>query len=528
MSALGGLRFIEEVNDKEEHHHTPRHRDSPVELPRSLKSALKRDQFSNLGTSSPGLTELEEYSWGETSHVNVNPYSIPGTPSGKWSPTGIQTPAGAITPKTPNELEMSLPPTPKESEAANIAHSIMKPYMNRFRYATACVTCFLNGMNDGAPGALIPYMEEYYHIGYAIVSLVFISNALGYIVAAPMVHALDSRFGRSKVLMTAECIRSLAYIAMVCTPSFPVIVVAFFFVGLAMATGLALNNVFCVNLVDSTTALAGYHGSYGIGATISPLIGTALVSHGILWSRFYFITIVLSIGNFFLAGWSFKNYAADLPTRLISALQQTVSRMSEENPSKMRILKNALKNRTTILGALFTFAYQGAEVAISGWVISYLITYRDGDPSKVGYVSAGFWAGITLGRFTLVHQAHRIGEKYFVSALTAGALIFQLLVWLIPNVIGEAVACALLGYLLGPIAPTSTAIFSKLLPRSIQMSSLSFVSAMGSSGGAIWPFMTGLIAQSAGTFVLHPICIGLYVVMLAFVALLPRVGKRVE
>jgi hypothetical protein len=30
-------------------------------------------------------------------------------------------------------------------------------------------------------------------------------------------------------------------------------------------------------------------------------------------------------------------------------------------------------------------------VSISGWIISYLINYRDGDPAKVGYVTAGFW-----------------------------------------------------------------------------------------------------------------------------------------
>ena len=51
----------------------------------------------------------------------------------------------------------------------------------------------------------------------------------------------------------------------------------------------------------------------------------------------------------------------------------------------------ALQNKVTVIGALFIFAYQGAEVAVSGWIISYLINYRDGDPAKVGYVTAGFW-----------------------------------------------------------------------------------------------------------------------------------------
>lgn len=43
-----------------------------------------------------------------------------------------------------------------------------------------------NGMNDSAPGALIPYIERDYHIGYAVVSLIFIANAPGFITAAPL------------------------------------------------------------------------------------------------------------------------------------------------------------------------------------------------------------------------------------------------------------------------------------------------------------------------------------------------------
>ena len=34
-----------------------------------------------------------------------------------------------------------------------------------------------NGLNDSAPGALIPYVEKWYGIGYAVVSTIWISNA---------------------------------------------------------------------------------------------------------------------------------------------------------------------------------------------------------------------------------------------------------------------------------------------------------------------------------------------------------------
>jgi fucose permease len=60
------------------------------------------------------------------------------------------------------------------------------------------------------------------------------------------------------------------------------------------------------------------------------------------------------------------------------------------------------------------------------------------------------------------------------------------------------------------------------------ISSLSVIGSLGSSGGAVAPFMTGILAQSVGTFVLHPVCIGLFVAMGATWWLLPRVERRDE
>lgn len=110
------------------------------------------------------------------------------------------------------------------------------------------------------------------------------------------------------------------------------------------------------------------------------------------------------------------------------------------------------------------------------------------------YMSVGFWAGITLERFVLSRLAHMIEEKLSIVVLVIGSAVLPLMTRLIPNVIGGVVAVALVGLLLGPVYPCATAVFSKLLPRSIQVSSLNFISALGSSGGAVSPFFTGLLA----------------------------------
>ena len=305
---------------------------------------------------------------------------------------------------------------------------------------------------------------------------------------------------------------------------FPVVVLAFLLLGLGISLNLAPNNVFVANLANSSTTLGYFHGAYGIGGTIGPLIATALVSHGAKWSTFYFLSLGFTLLNLLFAYITFRKYELDNPPASL-----TLTRSGHNANSKSRLLKESLKNKTTVLASLFIFAYQGAEVSISGWVISFLISYRHGTPSKIGYVTAGFWAGITLGRFLLSHPAHLVGEKRAVVGLIIGAALFQLLVWLVPNVIGEAVAVSIVGLLLGPIYPCATTVFTRLIEKRLQITSLSAVSALGSSGGAVAPFFTGLLAQEVGTWVLHPICMGLFAAMVGCWVTLPRLpGKRSE
>ena len=349
---------------------------------------------------------------------------------------------GSRTPKTPDELESSAPVTPIHRTAVTgIVPGWGYPTMNKWRVLACCLIYFGNGMNDSAPGALIPYMETYYHIDYAIVSMIWVANAAGFISAAFFVDLFRDRLGRAKTLMLAEAVISAGCVLIVCSPPYPAVVVAYFLVGYGTAVNLALNSVFSANLANATVILGVTNGCYGIGGILGPFVATALVSNGVLWSRFFLVVLTIRIVCFFFAGWSFWNYEKEGVTQFANSLQLIASRQAASEygePSKLKLLSRALKNKTTIIGALFIFAYQGGEVAESGWFISYLIDYRNGDPAHVGYVTSGFWAGITLGRFVLVHLAHRIGEKKSVFALGAGVIGLQLVAWLVRDVIGDA------------------------------------------------------------------------------------------
>ena len=316
----------------------------------------------------------------------------------------------------------------------------------------------------------------------------------------------------------------VGYIPVVCAAPFPVVVLCFFLIGFGMSITVALANIFCGGLRRGTAALGVVHGCYGIGGTIGPLVATAIVTVAkSVWQRYYIITLGLAVVNAVFAAWAFWQYEEES-----SSGQALTQREDGQHSMEVLGMFSALKLRMVLLGAIFIFAYQGAEVSISGWVISFLITTRHGEPASVGYVTGGFWAGITLGRFLLSAPAHRVGEKVFVYGVVIGAAVFQALVWSVPNVIGDAISVAIVGLLLGPVYPCAAAVFMRGMNRKEKVSGIGVISAFGSSGGAVAPFTTGILAQAVGTWVLHPIAIGLFAAMLICWWGLPSVRRRSE
>ncbi|TVY84286.1 Bypass of stop codon protein [Lachnellula suecica] len=512
--AFGAFIDVESSSNSGEAHATPI----------APQKAVQKNYHSVPQGNGPNPIELETLQWGKKLN---GPW---GFESG-----GTTTPSGYQTPRTPNDLEMSRPPspTPGEEDGVYAMQSFSNPPMNRFRMASVCLLNFGNGLSDSAPGALLPYVEKEYNIGYAVVSLIFVTNALGFISAAFFVDAIRARFGRAKTLMFAQSLVALGYVAIVCTPPFPVIVVSFFFLGVGMSIFLAMGNTFAANLQNGTTMLGAMHGSYGLGGTIGPIIATSMVtSGGLLWSRYYLLTLSIALFNLAFAGWSFWNYEAESGQPLLNRVQRVASRTQDfpafppqpKESGKLATMWKAIKSRTVILGALFIFAYQGAEVSISGWVISFLIATRHGDISKVGYVTAGFWGGITIGRFLLSHPAHKIGEKIFVYGMVVAPPFSSC------SSGKSRISSATPSLLRSSVSYWDPCIRARrLFSRGrFHVSSLSVISAFGSSGGAFAPFTTGILAQAVGTFVLHPIAIGLFAVMMLCWYGLTKGRKRTE
>jgi fucose permease len=52
----------------------------------------------------------------------------------------------------------------------------------------------------------------------------------------------------------------------------------------------------------------------------------------------------------------------------------------------------------------------GVEVTIGGWATTFLIEERGGNSSS-GYVSSGFFGGLTVGRIILIPVTNWLGHR---------------------------------------------------------------------------------------------------------------------
>ena len=74
--------------------------------------------------------------------------------------------------------------------------------------------------------------------------------------------------------------------------------------------------------------------------------------------------------------------------------------------------------RVTWLCSLFLLGYVGVEVALGGWIVTFMIRVRHGGAFASGMTATGFWLGITVGRVILGFVTPRLGEKLAISVET--------------------------------------------------------------------------------------------------------------
>ncbi|GAA6028830.1 hypothetical protein JCM8097_007415 [Rhodosporidiobolus ruineniae] len=501
-------------------------------------------------------------------------HTAPALPSPPLTPT-TRTVAGSLHDVAP----------PATAVQARTTESKQERRQRWLREAACYSSLFTAGWGDSSSGPLIPYIQEHFHISYTVVSMLFVGQMVGFLLSGFVNSWLSVKYGLGKVILGGALLQATAYALLVPAFPFPAFPVIYAVGGLGLALQDAQANVYVAGLpVNSEKKLGYLHGAYGLGGAVCPLAATAFAESGILFARFYAISLGLTLLSALLLLYAFKfSYRVDHddpieaaePTEVpstrtdvggvdgielapASRRDSTVAssfidgkeglenqaeegrvaspRLDTSLPASRRntksgwrnnILVETLSNRTTIFASIFTLLYVGSEVSMGGWVVTFMIDNRGGGASA-GYVASGFWFGLMLGRFILPYLNIRIGEQRAVYIYLTLALALEFAIWFADTLVGNAVVVAIIGFIIGPLYPIVISVVSKVLPRRLHASVIAFIAAFGQTGSAIFPFITGALAQKFSPIALQPVMIVLFGCQLIAWLGVPRIGRKAE
>ncbi|KAJ7932617.1 major facilitator superfamily domain-containing protein [Mycena leptocephala] len=328
-------------------------------------------------------------------------------------------------------------------------------------------------------------------------------NAVGY-------SASQARY---LALILASFGPPINYIMMGSKQGFPTMFMAYVVVAFARAVSTGICNVL------DAPCLGYAFGVWSLGGVASPLIFQATAAAGLPWANFYFGSLVLAAASFVFLGITFypttREFALDRKNALTEAdsLDRGSSPLTPDSddvpdvssgpnpvpsPPVNRKWSNQILSTMPYQWAvsLWVLLYCGSETTTQGLMVQYLLAERSANRKTVGYVSSGFWAGTGISRIAWSYLSPSISftsRKYIVQGCLGLALTMQLLIWLIKSDLENAVSAALFGVFVGPVYPACLELANDLLPVELNMVSMAIVSASGSLGSAIFPFITGVV-----------------------------------
>ncbi|EGO56826.1 hypothetical protein NEUTE1DRAFT_65672 [Neurospora tetrasperma FGSC 2508] len=426
------------------------------------------------------------------------------------------------------ELEQPNPNSPQQPDHDQKKSTWNASRASIFRFLLICYSFVLMGMSDGAIGALIPYLETYYSISYTIVSLVFLSPFIGYLLAALFNNLIHHHFGQRGVAILGPVCRLIGFIPMACHLPYPALPVVMLFTGFGNGIEDSAWNAWVGNMRNANELLGIIHGCYGLGATIGPLIATSMVTKGGLeWYTFYYVIVGLNGSELVAMTAAFWTATKEVYRAGIAESESESEGVAgaggenERGTDKRTTTRTVMRDPIPWIVAMFLLGYVGAEVSLGGWIVTFMLKVRQAEPFDAGLTVTFFWLGLTVGRVVLGFITGRIGEKVAISVYLLLCIALQLLYWLVPSFVASAIFVSFLGFFLGPLFPAAIVAATKLLPPGYHVSAIGFAAAFGGGGAAIFPFAVGAIAQKKGVTVLQPIVLAILVFILLMWWLLP-------
>lgn len=300
--------------------------------------------------------------------------------------------------------------------------------------------------------------------------------------------AVLRRFGTGKLLMLCGFITGCSLLGYAVSPAFWCILL--FAIPLGFGQGAVDTGMnFYVAKHYTSRDMSWLHCCWGIGATLGPILITAILSTGFSWRWGYAVVAAVQVA---------------LAILFLLTLSLWNDHSLNDDSGKVEKIQGKVQYdlRFWCCPAMF-FLYCGIEASLGLWGFPFLTDCRSFSMETAGYAVAGYWGMLTAGRFILGFIANRLGNlrqiRYsMISGILAGCLL------LIPGIpLLGIFALGLAGFSLASFYPAMMHAAPERFDDATAATVIGYQGGAGMLGIGVLPVAFGYLAANT-TFAILP------------------------
>ena len=374
------------------------------------------------------------------------------------------------------------------------------------------IVCFaafvLLGLPEGILGTAWPEIRGSFSLDVERLAWLSSVYAAGYLASSLVSGRVVTAFGLRRSAASAAAVAAVGLLIIAAAQSLTVLLVGQALMGFAVGGIDAALNAY-MTLRHGPREMNALHGFFGVGAAAGPLIARGALSFDFSWRVLYLcIGILWAIAAIRFGG----DDELDVDTR------PAVDQETEPHRRDARVASALL---------LTYFAlYVSAEVIVGQWSFSLLTEQRGVGENVAGVATAGFWGGLTVGRFGLAAIAARATPFVTLRVSLAVVVVSVLVIWADPFAGADVAAMAFAGLGMAGVFPSLVTATPKLVGRGRTANLVGYQLAASSAGFIVMPLVLGEFVASTSLEAMPPFVFALVVAQIATHVALERVPRQ--
>jgi fucose permease len=223
------------------------------------------------------------------------------------------------------------------------------------------------------------------------------------------------------------------------------------------------------------------HASYGLGATLGPLMMTGVIVSGWQWQWAYG---AVATALFILA-------ASFFVTRAHWSISRSES--SSGNPVAATSAMATLRLPRIWFGVALFVLYTGIEVTAGQWTFTLLTEARSIPVATADIWISLYWGALTMGRVGMGIFTPTVPVNQLLQLSLIGAIIGTLLFWLNMTLWLNLASIILIGLALGPVFPSLITLIPSQVGARHTANTVGFQITSAALGAGIIPGLVGFI-----------------------------------